>query len=413
MLTLPQSLEAAVTQSAYAMLLHSNSTAFIKSNLPPEYITFEALLALGNADTQCITTFDELAHLPNGNWWFGHIGHNAADDIQYLKNHPPFVDFDPIFFFVPDQLYGLKGGEWVTLFSNKPIQTSNIAIESKVSNGKPQPIQEPKYELYINKYNEIKAHIQSGEYYEINYCLNWQYCNVKIADPFSKWKELVSSNPSPFACFYKKNNVYLLGNSPERFLKHKNGTLIAQPIKGTVARKPTPEADQAAANALKNDLKERAENVMIVDLMRNDLTPYAVPESVTVPSLFEVFALPKVHQMISTVTAQLKTKSDALKALLFAFPVGSMTGAPKSSVMKHLPALENNSRGIYAGITGYITPEQDFDFSVVIRSIAYDATLQRASIHAGSAITWESVAEKEWEECLLKAHHMLAALDLT
>ena len=218
-------------------------------------------------------------------------------------------------------------------------------------------------------------------------------------------------SPTPFSTFYKLNNQYLLCASPERFVKKDGDKIISQPIKGTAKRDLTNKTrDEQLKQQLINSQKEKSENVMIVDLVRNDLSKIAARNSVQVDELFGIYSFPQVHQMISTVSATIKDEIDFADMLKASFPMGSMTGAPKYRVMQLIEEYEQTKRGIYSGSFGYITPQNDFDFNVVIRSIVYNEQTKYVSYQVGGAITHYSNAEDEYEECLLKAKAMEKAL---
>jgi para-aminobenzoate synthetase component 1 len=208
----------------------------------------------------------------------------------------------------------------------------------------------------------------------------------------------------------KFNDKYLLSASPERFLQKKGDTVTSMPIKGTIKRDGNPVKDEMLRTELRNNIKEQAENVMIVDLVRNDLTRSCTPGTIKVNELFQVYTFPKVHHLVSTVSGVLKPDVNGIDALRNAFPMGSMTGAPKVKVMQLTEQYEYSKRGIYSGAAGYFTPNADFDFNVVIRSLVYNQTSKYLSYHVGGAITWDSVPEREYEECLLKAGTIESAL---
>ena len=207
----------------------------------------------------------------------------------------------------------------------------------------------------------------------------------------------------PFASFYKQNQNVLMGASPERYLCKRGDKLYSQPIKGTYRRGKNPEEDKQLKTALRDDLKEQTENVMIVDLVRNDLSRTAAKSSVKVEELFGMYTFPQVHQLISTVSSTLKSDVHFTEAIRCSYPMGSMTGAPKISAMKLIDQYEKTKRELYSGSVGYIDPYGNFDFNVVIRSLLYDTQKQYLSLTVGGAITNQSDAEKEYEECLLKA----------
>jgi para-aminobenzoate synthetase component I len=243
----------------------------------------------------------------------------------------------------------------------------------------------------------------------MNYCIEF-YGEAKI-DPADTFLLLNRNNPAPFSCFYRYNNKYLLSSSPERFLAKRGQTLVSQPIKGTIKRGCTPEEDQALKDQLFHDPKERSENVMIVDLVRNDLSRTARDGSVKVKELFGIYTYTYVHQMISTIESTLGENVHFTDAIRECFPMGSMTGAPKVRAMQIIEACEATRRGLYSGAVGYISPTRDFDFNVIIRSILYNGDDQYVSFMAGSAITAASDPEKEFSECLLKAASMAKTLN--
>ncbi|MBS1662166.1 MAG: anthranilate synthase component I family protein, partial [Bacteroidetes bacterium] len=231
-------------------------------------------------------------------------------------------------------------------------------------------------------------------------------------DPLTTWKALGKASPNPFSAFYRLEESYLLCASPERYLKKTGNTLISQPIKGTSPRShQSPDADRTLQEQLYNSPKDRSENVMVVDLVRNDLSQVCIPGSVRVAELFGVYPFPQVHQMISTVTGELLPGLHWTDALLHTFPMGSMTGAPKRKVVELISRYERSRRGIFSGAVGYITPGGDFDFNVVIRSLLYNQAAQYLSYQVGSGITFYSEAEAEYEECLVKAAGIRKALE--
>jgi para-aminobenzoate synthetase component 1 len=246
--------------------------------------------------------------------------------------------------------------------------------------------------------------------YEVNFCQEF-FCEHLQIDPVSLFEKLKRLSPAPFACFLRHNEKFLLCSSPERFLKKEKNKLIAQPIKGTIRRSESErDHDSQLKEQLRNDPKERAENVMIVDLMRNDLAKSSVPGTVKVEELFGIYTYPQVHQMISTVTSELRSDVHFVDAIRNAFPMGSMTGAPKIKAMQLIDHYEKTKRGLFSGSIGYITPDGDFDFNVVIRSMLYNRGNKYLSFQTGGAITYDSAAEKEYEESLLKAKAMMQIL---
>jgi para-aminobenzoate synthetase component 1 len=249
----------------------------------------------------------------------------------------------------------------------------------------------------------LQQHIHRGDIYEVNFCQEF-YATVKFS-PEQAYLKLQKYSPAPYSCILKLNKNYLLAASPERFLKKTGKKIISQPIKGTSERNSNPKKDTLLKESLRTSPKERSENIMIVDLVRNDLSRIAEPGSVNVDELCGVYSFEHVHQMISSISATLTT--DSINQIIRAtFPMGSMTGAPKLNALKLAEDFEPVKRGIYSGAVGYITPEKDFDFNVVIRCIQYNVENMYLSYMVGGAITSLSIAEDEYKECLIKARAM-------
>ena len=277
----------------------------------------------------------------------------------------------------------------VTDANNAALTTSITPFISKTS--------------YLENIYKILALIRRGDFYEINYCQAFEVEHLS-AHPVNVYANLTDISPTPFACFYKNSSDYLLCASPERYLQKKGNQLISQPIKGTIKRNAENDADdKLQVEALKNSSKDKSENVMVVDLVRNDLSRICEQGSVEVSELFGIYSFPQVHQMISTITGKLASNTLFSEILEATFPMGSMTGAPKKSVMETIDALEPTKRGLYSGTVGYLNPAGDFDFNVVIRSIFYNSDTKKASYGVGGGITIYSNPENEYEECLLKA----------
>jgi para-aminobenzoate synthetase component I len=274
-----------------------------------------------------------------------------------------------------------------------------IALQPRLSQAK-----------YLETVGRIRQHIIEGDLYELNLCQEFFAENAVLHSPVHTFERLNDLARAPFSAFLHTDGRYLLSASPERFLKKTGDRLLSQPIKGTRRRSNDPAQDAAIRAELAASTKDRAENVMIVDLVRNDLARNCVPGSVTVDELFGIYTFPTVHQMISTVSGQLRSDRQGLNALRDAFPMGSMTGAPKVKAMQLAEQYEQSRRGLYSGATGYFDPEGNFDFNVVIRSILYNATQHYISCQVGGAIVYDSVPEAEYEECLLKLRALRAAL---
>ena len=264
-------------------------------------------------------------------------------------------------------------------------------------------------EGYFEKVTNVLKHIHRGDIYEVNYCQEFyaENCTINTIDVYQKLNKI---SQAPFASYVKLHDKFLLCASPERFVKKQNNKIIVQPIKGTARRLNDKIEDKKLAESLVNDPKERAENIMIVDLIRNDLSKNAIKGSVQVEELCKVYSFKQVHQLISTVVCQVDKDDNDVDIIKNLFPMGSMTGAPKISAMEIIEEEELTKRGLYSGAVGYFSPSGNFDFNVVIRSILYNASKRYTSFSVGSAITSLSVIENEYEECLLKAKALKEAL---
>ncbi len=358
--------------------------------------------------------FEQLKVRYNSDWWMGCLGYDLKNEIEKLEsknydgtNFPDVVFFKPIVVIVETNgiLEFVKGDEaQLKQLYNTPnttnIQSKNIHLQDRTSK-----------ENYIQNFEKIKQHIIDGDVYELNYCMEFYAENINI-NPFETWQRLNSNSPTPFAGYLSHKNFQLLCASPERFLKKENFKLIAQPIKGTIIRGKDEKEDELFKKQLYNNEKERSENVMIVDLMRNDLARSSKAGTVQVEELFGIYSFEKLHQMISTVTAEVKQELNLYDIIRNAFPMGSMTGCPKIKAMELIEEYEDSKRGFFSGALGYVLPQGDFDFNVVIRSIIYNSENKYLSFHAGSAITYEANALSEYEECILKTQSIRNTLDI-
>lgn len=262
-------------------------------------------------------------------------------------------------------------------------------------------------EHYIAKVEAIQREIQWGNIYELNYCIPFD-AHCPTIDTVALYNRLNQLTQAPFSVYYSSEDLVLMCASPERYLKKTGRRLLAQPIKGT-ARRGSASEDEQLREALRNNPKERAENIMITDLVRNDLSRVAERKSVEVEELCGIYTFETVHQMISSIGADLRKDCDGIDALEATFPMGSMTGAPKISAMQFIEQFETRRRGLYSGAFGYFKPDGDFDFNVVIRSLTYRPSKGLLTFQVGSAITSLSDAAQEYAECLLKADALLAA----
>ncbi|MCX7862563.1 MAG: anthranilate synthase component I family protein [Bacteroidales bacterium] len=365
--------------------------------------------------------FDQLFQFHNetNDWLLGHISYDVKNIIEELDSkNIDNISFPDAFFFQPmiltivnnfDVEYHYLDFSRLDVDELHYIISNCSLIDLKNQNSHVFKKRMTKQE-YKDKIHKIKKHIQLGDIYELNFCQEFYTTNVSI-DPFNAYYFIRQRQPMPFSAFYRYYDKYLMCASPERFLNKTGDTIISQPIKGTIRRGKNEIEDAAMYNKLKHSEKDRAENIMIVDLVRNDLAKTAVQSSVIVKELCEVYTFPSVFQMISTVQSTLSNNVTFTEAIKMAFPMGSMTGAPKIEAMKLIDDFETIKRGLYSGTVGYITPEADFDFNVVIRSLQYNENLQYASMITGGAITINSDAEQEYEECLIKAKGLLNAIN--
>ncbi len=350
---------------------------------------------------------------------FGYLGYDLKNDIEKLhSNNFDGLNFPDLYFFQPKKIFFISGNtvEVKSLLNYKDEIASDLEeIRHYEEERRSNLTNEIKIKLrvhkdeYYSKINKILAHIHRGNIYEVSFCQEFFAENSTI-NPLKVYQELNNISSSPFATFLKLDDKFLLSASPERFLKRIGNTIISQPIKGTIKRGKSPSEDTKLIAQLENDTKERAENIMIVDLVRNDLSKTAIKGSVKVTELCKVYTFKQLHQLISTVVSEVKPETNSVDVIKSLFPMGSMTGAPKIAAMKTIEDLEETKRSLYSGAVGYFSPSGNFDFNVVIRSILYNQSEKYISYSVGGAITTKSIPEKEYEECLLKAKAMREVL---
>jgi para-aminobenzoate synthetase component 1 len=364
------------------------------------------------------TALDAYIEENKGAWIFAHLNYEYHN-ITKSNSKVNLTGFPLAYLYTPAVTIELKGNK-VTIESvhdNPQIIFDQIHTLDFSSGG--QTLSSTAITPLINKatyldnIHKILALIRRGDFYEINYCQAFEAA-LENVHPVNLYEALTALSPTPFACFYKNDCDYLLCASPERYLQKKGTHLISQPIKGTIKRNTQNEIDdKIQLETLQNSSKDKSENVMVVDLVRNDLSRICEQGSVEVSELFGIYSYPQVHQMISTITGKINDNTSFSEILEATFPMGSMTGAPKKSVMETIDLLEPTKRGLYSGTVGYINPGGDFDFNVVIRSIFYNSRSGKANYQVGGGITIYSDAEKEYEECLLKASAIKKVLSPT
>lgn len=352
----------------------------------------------------------------NPGWITGFFSYDLKNETESLcSENIDELHFPDLYFFVPQYIL-IVHDDIVEIIAEDSQSILDAILSQKTETAETQaPIinLKPRFskEEYINTVKQIKEHISRGDIYVTNFCQEFYAENAAI-DPFRTFTALNRISPTPFTAFFKLRDKYILCASPERFLAKRGKKLISQPIKGTAKRYNDPVKDQLSVENLQSHTKEQQENVMIVDLVRNDLTRSAREGTVRTEELFGIYSFSQVHQMISTIVCELGDKITDVQAIKNAFPMGSMTGAPKVSAMKLMERYEQTKRGVYSGAIGYFSPDGGFDFNVVIRSLLYNETDQYLSFQVGSAITYHAEPEKEYEECLLKAQAILEALGL-
>jgi para-aminobenzoate synthetase component 1 len=390
---------------------------FLTSNLHRQelYGKYD-LLACGGVVRKCMTNDFEALQLFLKNakgWVFGGMTYDMKNNLEKLvSNNHNRVGFEGLFFFEPAWVV-IQDADSQRLWKHPEADLQTGPTPGKYAHYESDPVTLTaalSQEEYIRRVQKLQDHIQAGDIYEVTFCTEFFAEGAQI-NPAAMFNAINHRTQAPFAAFLKWGERYLMAGSPERYLAKRGATLISQPIKGTAPRFVDAEQDAAAKLDLKASQKERSENVMIVDLVRNDLSRVAVKGSVAVPELFGIHTFATVHQMISTVTARLDAEKTLVDAFKATFPMGSMTGAPKIRAMQLIEDFEPMQRGLFSGTVGYVDPEGDADFNVVIRALQYHAETGALSLQVGSAITILANPEHEYQECLLKAraiHEVLA-----
>lgn len=399
--------------SAFDAVCYLDSNGF---NDP--YSKFDTLIAIGiknEVEANTGNAFNELENFRTNNpgWITGFFGYDLKNEIEQLSSaNSDGLQFPDLYFFVPQHIIIITDDQ-AEIISDMPQQVIHIIEQQQLTADDAQQAinLQPRFsrQEYIDAVKAIQEHINRGDIYVTNFCQEFFAEHAHI-NPLVIFTQLNQISPNPFSTFFKWKDNYILGASPERFLAKRGNKLISQPIKGTAKREADEQADEHVKQQLRNHPKELQENVMIVDLVRNDLTRSAKQGTVKTEELFGIHSFQYVHQMISTVVCELEDGLSTIQAIKNTFPMGSMTGAPKVSSMQLMEQYERSKRGVYSGAIGYFSPDNDFDFNVVIRTLLYNSARQYLSFHAGSAITYHANAEKEYEECLLKAQAVLEVL---
>ena len=390
-----------------------------------KYSNYDAVLAVEGftaIHTDYYDAFERLKEYQTTtkDWIFGYLTYDLKNTTERLKsNNFDGLEFPDLYFFQPQKLFLIKGNQVEVQYLkmvDDEIESDLLEIQN-LSNKCTEKLQnEIKIKLrihkdsYFEKLDKMLAHIHRGDIYEANFCQEF-YAEDSVINPLETFNKLNAISKPPFATFLKYNDKYLLSASPERYIQKTGYSIISQPIKGTAKRSLDTVEDERLKTELAKDEKERSENIMIVDLVRNDLSHTAIKGSVKVEELCKVHSFMQVHQMISTVSSKVTEETHPVDIIKTSYPMGSMTGVPKISAMTIIEDLEETKRGLYSGSVGYFTPTGDFDFNVIIRSILYNATNKYISYSVGGAITAKSDPIKEYEECLTKAKAMREALE--
>ena len=363
-------------------------------------------LALNNA-TGAFDLLEDFKNRQNNSWLFGFLSYDLKNDVEDLTSqHPNRLQSPELWFFEPRFLFRMSGNK---LTINRSFLEATALVNIINAYELPKEPFSKKIELFSNMnkeaYLERVRHIQNlirhGEVYEVNLCRELASYEVRI-NPLTTFLRINDALRSPFSAYVKHEGLHILSFSPERYLRKQGDEVISQPIKGTAPIGKTPEENEKIREALASNRKERAENVMIVDLVRNDLAKTAIPGTVRVENLFEVQSFQTINQMVSTVRAKVDPSFSSIDVIRNSFPMGSMTGAPKYRAMQVIDEVEMSRRGIFSGTIGYFSPDGDFDFNVVIRSVLYQEKERYLSFTSGGAITYDSDPEAEFEETLLK-----------
>ena len=401
---------------------------FLDSNeYPQQYSSFDCVLAVDaftSIKTDYFNAFEDLKQYQQTtkDWLFGYLAYDLKNDTEKLSSSNfDGLKFPDMFFFQPKKLFILKEGQlemqYLFLCDDEIQSDFSEIVSTEIFDMSKSSVEDEKINInqrissdeYVEKVTQVLEHIHRGDIYEANFCMEF-YAENTVINPLEKFHKLNNISKPPFATFFKNHTHFALSASPERYIRKTGKEIISQPIKGTSKRFEDLNEDENSKIKLQNDKKERSENIMITDLVRNDLSKTAQKSSVEVVEMCQIYSFLQVHQMISTIKSELDDQYDVVDVLKTTFPMGSMTGAPKVSVMKIIEEVEETKRGLYSGAIGYFTPDGDFDFNVIIRSILYNSAEKYVSFSVGSAITALAKPESEYEECLLKANAMFQVL---
>ena len=392
-----------------------SKVCFLNSNDGSSILAFGEGTSLRLESDNNLEKINKFVNDHAGNYLFTCLSYDLKNEIETLDSqNKDDVEFPIAILWKPDLVFKING-TYKNCLQGQPTNDDLDFLESFINNNSPEDSVTEKLNFqattskssYLDSVNQLKKHIQKGDIYEVNYCQEYISYNTDLKYINKFYFNLNKITKTPFSSFFQFDEFSIFCCSPERFLRKRDQELIAQPIKGTSKRGLSPEDDKILIQKLKSDPKERAENIMIVDLMRNDLSKLAQKNSVKVDELCGVYSFETVHQMISKVSCTLKANTSFVDVLRATFPMGSMTGAPKISAMNLIEKHEEFKRGLYSGSIGYISPNGDFDLNVVIRTMIYNRLKKTLSCAVGSAITIDSDAKSEYEECQVKIKKMI------
>jgi para-aminobenzoate synthetase component 1 len=421
-IALTEGIDAFIRKTLFWLDKNVNTFTYLNPNQYSHYPqhAFRHLIAFGSEYcvrvTDTMNVFDVLEQTRatySTDWLFTFMSYDAKNSVEALQsNKQQAIAFHAATINIPTHVWEITSNEIHVLKGDgtEILNQINAFLDTE-NNKQDTPINIHHLvsrEEYIKQVTSIQTFIQEGNAYEINYCI--PFIGIGNLNPVDTYLKLTAKNPMPFSCCYKFEEEYILSASPERFIKKEDSIIYSQPIKGTSKRGATYAEDEAFKKKLSLSEKEKAENTMIVDLVRNDLSRTAVPGSVKVPELSGVYSFPNVHQLISTIRATKDPAFSSIDVIKHAFPMGSMTGAPKVSAMKCIDEMEVCARGPFSGTIGYMDPNDNFDFNVLIRSIFYNVQSSEVFMEAGSAITVYADAVTEYDECMLKIEPMLSIL---
>lgn len=399
----------------FVFLTSNGATAGSYSGLT-KYDFLVGINALDSIETSVnsLEQLDDFVEKNKGRWMFGFLTYDLKNEIENLTSrHSDKLNFPTLHFFVPQIVMTSQKGVLKMIdqqaLTVDEFRADDVEIRTLKQNHSLDLTPRFTNNEYLSAVSTLKKFLQQGDIYEVTFCQEF-YNDAAEINPFETFVKLSIKSRAPMSCLYKKDHHHIISSSPERFLCKRGNKIFSQPIKGTAARSASAEEDDYIKEQLLKSEKEMAENIMIVDLVRNDLSRIAEQGSVQVDELLGLYSFKTVHQLISTISCTVAPSISFAEIIKATFPMGSMTGAPKISAMKLIDEYEKTKRGAFSGSVGYIDPEGDFDFNVIIRTILYNAQRKYLSVQAGGAITIQSDAADEYEESLLKAKAILDVL---